>query len=49
MRISMSAHQTYASKYKGADEAYAKLLGKLADRQFAGMQAGASPEYPCVL
>ncbi len=28
---------TIAGKYKGADEAYAKLLGKLADRQFAGM------------
>jgi hypothetical protein len=27
-----------AGKYRGADEAYAKLLGKLADRQFAGMQ-----------
>jgi hypothetical protein len=26
-----------AGKYKGTDEAYAKLLGKLADRQFAGM------------
>jgi hypothetical protein len=26
-----------ASKYKGADEAYAKLLGKVADHQFAGM------------
>jgi hypothetical protein len=24
-------------KYKGADEAYAKLVGKLADHQFAGM------------
>jgi len=29
---------THLGKYKGADEAYAKLLGKLADRQFAGMQ-----------
>jgi len=29
---------TIAGKYKGTDEAYAKLLGKLADRQFAGMQ-----------
>ena len=28
-----------AGKYKGTDEAYAKLLGKLADRQFAGMPA----------
>jgi hypothetical protein len=28
---------TIAGKYKGTDEAYAKLLGKLADRQFAGM------------
>jgi hypothetical protein len=27
---------TIGGKYKGADEAYAKLLGKLADRQFAG-------------
>ena len=27
---------TTAGKYKGTDEAYAKLLGKLADRQFAG-------------
>ena len=26
---------TIAGKYKGTDEAYAKLLGKLADRQFA--------------
>ena len=29
---------TIAGKYKGTDEAYAKLLGKLADRKFAGMQ-----------
>jgi hypothetical protein len=29
---------TIAGRYKGTDEAYAKLLGKLADRQFAGMQ-----------
>lgn len=29
---------TIAGQYKGADEAYAKLLGKLADRQFAGMK-----------
>jgi hypothetical protein len=29
---------TVAGKYKGTDEAYAKLLGKLADRQFAGTQ-----------
>lgn len=29
---------TIARKYKGADEAYAKLLGKLADRQFAGIK-----------
>ncbi len=29
---------TIAGKYKGTDEAYAKLLGKLADRQFAGIQ-----------
>ena len=28
---------TIAGKYKGTDEAYAKLVGKLADRQFAGM------------
>jgi len=28
---------TIACKYKGTDEAYAKLLGKLADRQFAGV------------
>ena len=34
----MSADATIAGKYKGTDEAYAKLLGKLADRQFAGMQ-----------
>ena len=26
-----------AGKYKGADEAYAKLVGKLADKQFAGL------------
>jgi hypothetical protein len=26
-----------AGKYKGADEAYAKLVGKLAERKFAGM------------
>jgi len=26
-----------AGKYKGADEAYAKLVGKLAEKQFAGM------------
>ena len=31
---------TRPGKYKGADEAYAKLVGKLADRQFAGV----SPE-----
>ena len=31
---------TRAGTYSGADEAYAKLVGKLADRQFAGM----SPE-----
>jgi hypothetical protein len=31
---------THAGKYKGADEAYAKLVGKLAHRQFVGM----SPE-----
>jgi len=29
---------TIAGNYKGTDEAYAKLLGKLADRQFAGMK-----------
>ena len=29
---------TRLGKYKGADEAYAKLVGKLADRQFAGMK-----------
>jgi hypothetical protein len=29
---------TIARKYKGADEAYAELLGKLADRQFAGIK-----------
>ncbi|MGD1097819.1 MAG: hypothetical protein ABSB35_38245 [Bryobacteraceae bacterium] len=29
---------TIAGKYKGTDEAYTKLLGKLADRQFAGIQ-----------
>ncbi len=28
---------TITGKYKGSDEAYAKLLGKLADRQFAGV------------
>ena len=28
-----------AGKYKGTDEAYAKLLGKLAERQFAGIGA----------
>ena len=26
-----------AGKYKGADEAYAKLVGKLAEKQFAGI------------
>ncbi|MGA2883008.1 MAG: zinc dependent phospholipase C family protein [Bryobacteraceae bacterium] len=31
---------TIVGKYKGTDEAYAKLVGKLADRQFAGI----SPE-----
>lgn len=29
---------TIAGKYKGTDEAYAKLLGKLADRKFDGMK-----------
>jgi hypothetical protein len=29
---------TIAGKYKGTDEAYAKLLGKLADRHFTGVQ-----------
>jgi hypothetical protein len=29
---------TIAGKYKGTDEAYAKLLDKLVDRKFAGMQ-----------
>jgi hypothetical protein len=29
---------TIAGKYKGTDEAYAKLLAKLADRQFAGVK-----------
>jgi hypothetical protein len=29
---------TRIGKYKGADEAYAKLVGKLADREFAGME-----------
>jgi hypothetical protein len=29
---------TIAGKYKGTDEAYATLLGKLADRQFIGMK-----------
>ena len=28
-----------AGQYKGADEAYAKLVGKLAEKQFAGMPA----------
>jgi hypothetical protein len=28
-----------AGKYKGADEAYAKLVGKLAEKQYAGMSA----------
>jgi hypothetical protein len=28
-----------AGKYTGADEAYAKLVGKLAEKQFAGMSA----------
>ena len=37
-RISMPAEPTIAGKYKGTDEAYAKLVGKLADHQFAGMQ-----------
>ena len=31
---------TRPDKYKGTDEAYAKLVGKLADHQFAGV----SPE-----
>jgi len=35
-----SGEPTLAGKYAGADEAYAKLLGKLADKQFAGI----SPE-----
>ncbi|MFN0172713.1 MAG: zinc dependent phospholipase C family protein [Bryobacteraceae bacterium] len=30
---------TIAGRYKGADEAYSKLVGKLADRQFAGVSA----------
>jgi len=30
---------TVASEYKGADLAYDKLLGKLADRQFDGISA----------
>ncbi len=29
-----------AGKYKGADEAYAKLVGKLAEKQFAGISSG---------
>jgi hypothetical protein len=29
---------TRLGKYKGTDEAYAKLLGKLADHKFAGVQ-----------
>jgi hypothetical protein len=33
-----AAQPTIAGKYKGTDEAYAKLLDKLADRQFAGMK-----------
>ena len=33
-----AAGATIAGKYKGTDEAYAKLVGMLADRQFAGMQ-----------
>ena len=33
-----AAGATIAGKYKGTDEAYAKLLGRLADRQFAGVQ-----------
>jgi Zinc dependent phospholipase C len=33
---------TVFGKYKGTDEAYAKLLGKLADRKFAGMQSDLS-------
>ena len=32
-----SGEPTVAGKYKGADEAYAKLVEKLADKQFAGM------------
>ena len=32
-----SAAATIAGKYKGTDEAYAKLLGKLADRHFEGV------------
>ncbi len=35
-----SGAATIAGKYKGADEAYAKLVGKLADRQFAGIEPG---------
>jgi hypothetical protein len=34
-----SGAATVAGKYKGADEAYAKLLDKLADRKFAGMES----------
>lgn len=30
--------EAIAGKYKGTDEAYAKLLARFADRQFAGMQ-----------
>jgi hypothetical protein len=33
-----AAGATVAGKYKGTDEAYATLLGKLADRKFAGLK-----------
>ena len=34
-----SGEPPQAGQYKGADEAYAKLVGKLADKQFAGVSA----------
>lgn len=35
-----SGEPTRAGKYEGADEAYAKLVGKLAEKQFAGISTG---------
>jgi hypothetical protein len=37
-RISTLANPTRLGKYKGTDEAYAKLVGKLADHEFASVR-----------